>query len=166
MVYDTVVVKCGTDGTDGSENVDIETTLDLVVNAKCLHVVRKVVIEVWYWTNTFQGLKVIIERMCGAADKWAGVHRLELCLNSWGYDESELNLPAADHEDEIASVSSALTELMPGLREIKVDALTHTPIIGALYGKLAGFYAGQLQVLNSNNPLVVPQDRCLLGCGV
>ncbi|KAJ2697245.1 hypothetical protein H4R19_005678 [Coemansia spiralis] len=159
MVYDTVVVKCGTKGTDGPENVDIETMLDLVVDARCLHVVRKVMIDVRYRTSPLQGLNAVIERMRGAAGEWAGVRKLGLSLNASGTGQRELNLPAADHEDEIASVSSALAALMPGLREIKLDALKETPIVRVLFGQLAGFYADQLQVLHSSSSLVVPQDR-------
>ncbi|KAJ2694272.1 hypothetical protein H4R19_005928, partial [Coemansia spiralis] len=162
MVYDTVVVKCGTEGTeniDGPENVDINTTLDLVVDAKCLHMVRKVLIDVCYRTSPFQGLKAVIERMRGAAGEWAGVRKLELSLNAWGYGDSELDTPAADHEDEIASVSSRLTALMPGVREIKFDAFMQTPVVIVLFGQLASFYADKLQVLHSSSQFILPQDR-------
>ncbi|KAJ2715438.1 hypothetical protein H4R19_001206 [Coemansia spiralis] len=159
MVYDTVVVVYDTECTDGPETVDIETTLDLVVDAKCLHVVRKVVIDARYRTSPFPGLNAVIERMGGAAGECAGVRKLELSLYAWGSEDRERNHPAADHEDEIASVSSALAALMPGLREIKFDSFQQAPIARALYGQLVGFYAGQLQVLHSKSPLVVPQDR-------
>ncbi|KAJ2711865.1 hypothetical protein H4R19_003046 [Coemansia spiralis] len=96
--------------------------------------------------------------MHGAASKLAGVRKLELGLYAWGYGGSELDTPAADHKDEIASNSSALAALMPGLREIKFNAFMTTPIVKALQGRLAGFYAGQLQVLHSSNQFGVPQD--------
>ncbi|KAJ2711981.1 hypothetical protein H4R19_002990 [Coemansia spiralis] len=120
--------------------------------------VRKVVIDVRYWVNPFQGLKAVIERMCGAAGEWAGVRKLELRLNPWNSLGSELNPPAAVREDEIASVSSALAALMPGLREINFDDFQQTPIVKVLFGQLASFYADQLQVLHSSSPFVVPQD--------
>ncbi|KAJ2697808.1 hypothetical protein H4R19_005638, partial [Coemansia spiralis] len=97
--------------------------------------------------------------MRGAACEWAGVRKLELGLNVWGWEESELSLPAADNEDEIASVSSALAALMPGLREIDFYDFQRAPIARVLIGQLVGFYADQLQVLHSSNQIVVPQDR-------
>ncbi|KAJ2708313.1 hypothetical protein H4R19_004815, partial [Coemansia spiralis] len=165
MVYDIVVVKCGTEGADGTEDtdrpetVDIKTMLDLVADAKCLHMVRQVVIDARYRTSPLEGLKAVIERMRGAAGEWAGVRKLGLSLNAWGPGECELSPPAADHEDEIASVSSALAALMPGLREIKFDDSSQTSTVSLLYGQLAGFYADQLQVLYSSSRFVVPQDR-------
>ncbi|KAJ2693666.1 hypothetical protein H4R19_005990, partial [Coemansia spiralis] len=159
MVYDTVVIKCGTEDTDGPETVDIETTLNLVVDAKCLHMVRKVVIDVCYWTTPFQGLKAATERMRGAAGECAGVRKLELSLNASSSGQRELNLPATDYEDEIASVSSALAALMPELREIKFGDFKQTPIVRVLCGQLVGFYADQLQVLHVSNSVIVPQDR-------
>ncbi|KAJ2714236.1 hypothetical protein H4R19_001837, partial [Coemansia spiralis] len=153
MVYDTVVVNCDTEGTDGPETVDIKTSLDLVVDAKCLHMVRQVVIDAGYQTSPLQGLKAVIVRMRGAAGKWVGVRRLLLSLHACGSEESELTLPATDHEDEIASVSSALAALMPGLREIKFNDSQLTSIARALYGQLASFYADQLQVLHLRDSL-------------
>ncbi|KAJ2711740.1 hypothetical protein H4R19_003099 [Coemansia spiralis] len=158
MVYDTVVITYDTTGPNGPENVDIKTTLDLVVDAKCLHMVRNVVIDVWYWTSPFRGLNPVIEAICRAAGKWAGMRKLDLTLHLWGPEEPELNHPAADREDKIVSVSSALAALMPGLREIKFGGFPQTPIDGVLFGQLAGFYADQLQVFHSSNLLVVPQD--------
>ncbi|KAJ2713148.1 hypothetical protein H4R19_002397 [Coemansia spiralis] len=96
--------------------------------------------------------------MRGAAGEWAGVRKLELRLDEGDFGESELDPPAADHADEIASVSSALAALMPGLRKIKFDSFPQTPVARVLLGQLAGFYADQLQVLHSSNQLVVPQD--------
>ncbi|KAJ2714446.1 hypothetical protein H4R19_001725, partial [Coemansia spiralis] len=131
MVYDTVVINYGTKGTediDGPENVDIKTALDLVVDAKCLNAVRRVVIDVRYQTSPLQGLKAVAERMHGAASEWAGMRKLELSLNAWGSGDRELNVSAADREDEIASVGSRLTALMPGLRELKFDDLLKAPV--------------------------------------
>ncbi|KAJ2715330.1 hypothetical protein H4R19_001256 [Coemansia spiralis] len=168
MVYDTVVIECSTEGTegaevneffDGPENVNIKTTLDLVADAKCLHMVRNVDIYVSYPTTPLQGLEAVIERMRGAAGEWAGVRKLVLNLYPWGLEEGDEFPPAADYEDEIASSSSALAALMPRLREITFDDFSETPVICVLYGRLAGFYADQLQVLHGNNPPVAPQDR-------
>ncbi|KAJ2709967.1 hypothetical protein H4R19_003982, partial [Coemansia spiralis] len=158
MVYDAVVIKYDSRGHDGPETVDIKTTLDLVVDAKCLHMVRQVVIDVFYRTSPSEVRKSVIERMRGAAGEWAGVHKLELRLYPWGLEESEPNLPTADYEDEVARVSSALAALMPGLREINFDDFQQAPVARVLYGQLAGFYADQLQVLHSSTQFVVPQD--------
>ncbi|KAJ2709838.1 hypothetical protein H4R19_004046 [Coemansia spiralis] len=95
--------------------------------------------------------------MRGVAGEWAGVRKLVLSLDAWGNRESEVYSPATNYEDEIASVSSALAALMPGLREIAFDDSPHTPISGALFGQLAGLYADQLQVLRSNGQFIVPQ---------
>ncbi|KAJ2711999.1 hypothetical protein H4R19_002981, partial [Coemansia spiralis] len=69
--------------------------------------------------------------MRGAAGKWAGMRKLELSLHAWGSGEREPNLPTAGREDEVASVSSALAALMPGLREIKFEDSAQTPIARA-----------------------------------
>ncbi|KAJ2713374.1 hypothetical protein H4R19_002284 [Coemansia spiralis] len=161
MVYDTVFIKCETQGGDGSECADTETMLDLVLNVKCLHVVRRVVVAAHYRRDQLSGLKAVIARMREAADEWKGVRKLELSVKAAGLNAAERGPPASDHEDDIVSISNALAALMPGLLELKLGYYRQTQVTCALFGRLVGLYADQLQVLHSKHALVVPQDRVL-----
>ncbi|KAJ2693210.1 hypothetical protein H4R19_006039, partial [Coemansia spiralis] len=137
----------------------LKTNLDLVVGARCLHVVKKVAIEVRYLTSPFPGLKAVIARMREAADEWTGVRSFELNIGTSDRGNGELHSPAADYEGDIASTNSALATLMPGLRKITLGNSRHTETTSTLCGRLVGLYANQLQSFHSSFAPAVPQDQ-------
>ncbi|KAJ2715428.1 hypothetical protein H4R19_001211 [Coemansia spiralis] len=158
IVYDTVFAKCGTEGINGPENVDIKTTLDLVVDAKCLHRVRKVVIEVYGGVDPFLALAAVTAKLGEATDEWAGVRRLKLMLCPKEWNHNDCGSPAVGNEDDIEAVSISLAALMPGLREMSFRNYLQSKVATLLFGRLVGLYANQLQVLHSNSAFTTRQD--------
>ncbi|KAJ2717061.1 hypothetical protein H4R19_000228 [Coemansia spiralis] len=162
VVYDTVFISGGTQSSSPDNAVaclDIKTMADLVAGARCLHVVRRMVIHVFYQDDAFPELKAVIAKLCGVADEWKGVRQLELNVIPAGWNPNRRRPLVADHEDDIDSVSSAFAALMPGLRGIKIADAMQTQVTSELFGRLIGYYVDQLEVLHSSHALAAPQDR-------
>ncbi|KAJ2716506.1 hypothetical protein H4R19_000605 [Coemansia spiralis] len=162
VVYNTVFFSCGIQSyssDSGPTSRDIKSMVDLVVGAKCLHVVKKIMIYVNYRRDALPGLKAVIDRICEAADAWTGVRNLELNFVPFNWTPDPRIPLVADYESDIDSATSAFAALMPGLHRIKIVDIMQTQVTCELFGRLIGLYSDQLQVLHSSHALAAPQDR-------
>ncbi|KAJ2715185.1 hypothetical protein H4R19_001336 [Coemansia spiralis] len=120
---------------------------------------RKVTIAIHYVSAPFAGLARVVERMSEVDPVWHRVHSLELliCRNpsTTGSDDTS----TAAHEEDIHGAAEALVSLLPGVRQLKIGNYSYTPAAGALYGRIAGLYAGQLQRIDSRHPISVPHEQ-------
>ncbi|KAJ2712816.1 hypothetical protein H4R19_002562 [Coemansia spiralis] len=162
MAYDAVFIKCGTQGKsreNGPENVDITTSLDLIIGAKCCHLARELRIDLHFQADPLPGFKAAISRLREACDEWVGVRKLLIGLHLEKWVPNYRGPLAVDREDDIGSISSDLAVLLPGVREICIGGYKQSGATGELLGRLVGLYSHQLQVLHSKHALTMPQDR-------
>ncbi|KAJ2716408.1 hypothetical protein H4R19_000667 [Coemansia spiralis] len=162
MAYDTVFIKCGTQGEsyeNGPEDVDIATSLDLLVGAKCHHLARELRIDVHFQADPLPGFKAAISRLREVCDEWVGVRKLSIGLHLEKWVPHYRGPRVANHEADIASIGSDLAALLPGVREICIGGHKQLEATCVMLGRLVGLYSHQLQVLHSKHALAMPQDR-------
>ncbi|KAJ2797534.1 hypothetical protein H4R21_004286 [Coemansia helicoidea] len=147
---------------DEAVDVSISTNLGLVAAAGTASAATPLKIHVHYLASPLPGWREVVQRLRGAASEWPTV---ELTLGM--SKDAPSSRRAADlaklHADGIAEVADALTALLPGVRSLELGRTDGDKFAAALYGRLAGHYAGQLQRLHSQSPVAVPAGCQLAG---
>ncbi|KAJ2710134.1 hypothetical protein H4R19_003898, partial [Coemansia spiralis] len=162
LVYGTAYIEHNTTTKPDtkSKRVGMATNVGLAAAIGCIHVVRRVAITVRYLDSPLPGLGAAIEQLRAAAAEWTGVRALQLTLipataTSFGQRGTDGGPQTSDPD----TAADALAALLPAVRHLQVAAPNQCVTARALFGRLAGCYAGQLLVLRSRCPIAVPDDR-------
>ncbi|KAJ1726630.1 hypothetical protein LPJ61_005058, partial [Coemansia biformis] len=165
MVYKYAFIRCtammsysGQDN-DDEDTAGISTNLGLVDSAGCVDAVKTVELVACPLFTPFLGISAAIRRMRKAAETWNSVRALELNVRVAIHRFEAQSIKVADYESDIASVCDSLAAMVPNVHELKLVGKGTNNIAQAIYGRLAGHYTEQLEVLASDQPIDVPHGR-------
>ncbi|KAJ2778672.1 hypothetical protein H4R18_004458 [Coemansia javaensis] len=136
----------------------IRTGLDRVASAGCMHMVKRVCIQLHSLANPAVALSNVAGLMRAAASEWVGVRALAI---STGPDQLSANGPATStpvHSD-MEAASDTISRILPGVSDVTLFSPDHQAGAGfsTFFGRLAASYAAQLTDIALYSPVAIPR---------